>query len=215
MPGAAGGSAGAGGAGDLATMRLRYFVLPSLFAVGVPICVLAPSSFVSNASPGDGWLLLLVIIAFLYLLLSIASAAAAIVLTVWKQWQGAACCVILPLFAGAFLLRPTLLRYLSVSDELRYALSSAHYAQVVASLPATADPKMVWFFWRDASGFLSGETLEYLVYDQSDGFAQATDNRSVAWKASVAKTYPGTPEEGVNGSARHIFGHYYVVYVGD
>ena|SRR5580658_6786646 len=91
------------------------------------------------------------------------------------------------------------------------------YERVVAAAPQTEEPRLIWFFWVDASRMLDGETLVYLVFDESDEFALSDVQRSVAWKARALSTFmkatgfiggPKMPDD-----PHHLVGHYYVVHL--
>jgi hypothetical protein len=77
----------------------------------------------------------------------------------------------------------------------------------------------VRFFWVDASAPLNGETLVFLVFDESDEFALPDVQRSAAWKARAlsgfmkATGFIGGPK--VPDEPHRLFGHYYVVHVDD
>ena len=67
------------------------------------------------------------------------------------------------------------------------------------------------------SGFQDGETLVYLVYDESNEFGLPASERSEEWLKRAQMTFtaqtnhselPEFPDR-----ARHLLGHYYVIDV--
>ena len=110
----------------------------------------------------------------------------------------------------------------SVFSNISWAANLAHFLMLRQSYAAKLDllapsdkPRLVWFFWRDASAALDGMTLEYLVFDESDEFSLPNDKRSAAWKTRAFDTYvklSGFPDGAkMPDNALHLTGHYYVV----
>jgi hypothetical protein len=101
------------------------------------------------------------------------------------------------------------------ADLTHYLMLRPWYAAKVNALPASEEPRLAWFFWRDATAGLDGMTLQYLVFDESDEFSLPGDKRSAAWKTRTFNTYvkvSGFPDGAkMPDNVLHLTGHYYIV----
>jgi hypothetical protein len=100
------------------------------------------------------------------------------------------------------------------ADFTHYFIFQSFYRARVNATPIDTQPRLVWFFWRDASALLDF-SLQYLLYDESDEVSLPANRRSVAFGDRAVKTYreaSGFVFGPTIESVRHLTGHYYVVY---
>jgi hypothetical protein len=142
---------------------------------------------------------------------------ACLVLVIRMRWCRALSFVLLPVLAAPIViwLLPLAAGIDWAADFTHYSMFRSFYAERVDATPVDAEPRLVWFFWRDASALLE-LTLEYLVYDQTDEISLPDHQRSAAFGERAVETY--RKESGfVFGpkikNVRHLTGHYYVVDV--
>ena len=152
---------------------------------------------------------------------------AAVLLAISLAFQGSrrhvvAGTIVLASFLLLALLLPARKAVLGSGDYVRLATSVLFAGQTAAA--GGADPRMFWTLWRTDRNWMSPSVLEFLVYDDSDGFALPDGARSDSWKQRALSNYhamtgyTGEPPKGLgaDGSpyrARHLLGHYYVVAV--
>ncbi len=105
---------------------------------------------------------------------------------------------------------------MSVGDYAHLPMLRPSYQAKIKAAANSQEPRLIWFFWRDASG-LFDETLKFLVFDESDELSLPNAERSASWKARASKAYkiatnfyfePTMPDE-----AQHLFGHYHTIMV--
>ncbi|MDR3537751.1 MAG: hypothetical protein P4L71_14735 [Acetobacteraceae bacterium] len=123
----------------------------------------------------------------------------------------------MPVLIALLILRPaTPIPSPAPGDYVHYFLFRQDYQARIDAEADAPPPRLLWFFWRDASPVF-GQTLVYLVFDESDGFARSDDERSEDWKTRARTTYldqqrmiaPARMPDRI----RHLFGHFYVVYL--
>jgi hypothetical protein len=106
---------------------------------------------------------------------------------------------------------------LNAADYIYFAVFSWQYERAVDAAPRTYGPRLLWFFWVDASPPIDGETLMFLAFDENDEFALPDVQRSAAWKACAlsgfmtAIEFAGGPE--MLDGPHHLIGHDYVAYL--
>ena len=178
------------------------------------------SNFVSSTSAADIVVFALSLFsAGLYSLTALVSAVLGFVRLRRGAWAAVLTWSIVPAAMLAFILVPGALRTVfAAADYVHFAVCWPRYATAVVAAHDSGEPPLLWFFWRDASGFLSGQTLVYLVYDQSDGLARPEAIRTAECQLRAQTTFKAATKcvSGPNwqGGPHHLFGHYYVVYVG-
>jgi len=113
-----------------------------------------------------------------------------LLLVVRMRWRRALSFVLLPALATPIViwLLPLAAGIDWAADFTHYSMFRSFYAGRVDATSVGAEPRLVWFFWRDASGLLE-LTLEYLVYDQTDEISLPDDQRSAAFGERAVETY--------------------------
>ena len=198
---------------------LRWPLLSACFAFGTPLCLGVLLSFVSPTSRAGALLFPIIMLAAAGYLLA---AFTCIGIGIWEasrgRWTSVLSCTVIPAAIAMFVASPdTYKGLLNAADYIHFAAFNREYEAAVEAAPRTDGPRLLWFFWVDASAPLAGETLVFLVFDESDEFALPDIQRSEAWKAHAlsafmkATGFIGGPQ--VPDRPHHLFGHYYVVRV--
>jgi hypothetical protein len=195
----------------------RWKLLAACFAFGTPFLPGLLLSFVSTTSSAGTF-------AFLFVMLALVGYLSAGFICIWVgiaqasngRWGAALQCAIVPAIIATFVAFPgTYKRTLVAADYIHFAAFSLRYKSAVDAAPRTNGPRLLWFFWVDASAPLAGETLVFLVFDESDEFALPDAQRTAAWKARAlsgfmkATGFVGGPE--MPDKAHCLIGHYYVI----
>jgi hypothetical protein len=176
-------------------------------------------SFVSTASRAGA---LLFVVSVLALAGYLVAGLTGIGIGIWQasrgRWGSVIQCTVVPAAIAVFVAFPeTFSTLLNMADYIHFAAFSRRYERAVDAAPLTDGPRLLWFFWVDASAPLEGETLVFLVFDESDEFALPGVQRSTAWQARAlggfmqATGFAGGPH--MPDKAHHLIGHYYVVSV--
>ena len=132
------------------------------------------------------------------------------------RWRRAMSLGLLPAIAVSIVIwaLPLVVRIEWAAAFAHYSMFRPFYAAQVDSTPFGTEPRLIWFFWRDASA-LSDLTLEYLLYDESDEVSLPANKRSATFNDRAMETYR-TANGMVFGpkieNVGHIVGHYYAVY---
>ena len=197
----------------------RWTFLSACFAFGTPICLGLLFSFVSTTGPAN---VLLVLFSLLALVGYLVAGLTSIGVGVWHvsrgRWASVLQCTVIPGAIAMFVAFPGAFRgLLGAADYIHFAAFSRQYERAVDAAPRADAPRLLWFFWVDASAPLDGETLVFLVFDESDEFALPDVQRSAAWKARalsgfmMATGFAGGPK--MPDNPHHLVGHYYAVRV--
>lgn len=199
--------------------RKRWVALLPAISLGVPLGVGLMWSFTSTTS---GLGIAAVCATLMAALAYITATAVALGVGAWLLWRkswcaAASCLLLLAMFVALIAYAPFARTVMTdVPDYIHFLALSPHYLAEVASIQAQGEPRLRWFLWRDASG-MSGETLIYLVYDESDEFSRPDATRSGSWRERAKRAFTaemGWPlNESMRDEARHLLGHYYVVAV--
>jgi hypothetical protein len=197
----------------------RWTFLAACFAFGTPLCFGLLFSFVSTTGPAGALLFPASMLALVgYLVAGLTSIGVGIAQASKGRWGEALQSAVVPAAVAMFVAFPgTYKAILNAADYIHFAIFSGRYERAVDAAPRTDGPRLLWFFWADASAPLAGETLVFLVFDESDELALPNAQRSAAWKARALSGFmkatgfvggPTMPED-----PHRLFGHYYVLHL--
>jgi len=199
----------------------RWLALPIFASLGIPLALAILWSFVSTTSySGNILFLFSFFVWLLYFLCGVTALCVGMVFLTKRSWRSASSCSLLPMAVVALTLHEPFWFFICfwVPSYVHFAMLSPYYLYEISSTGWVGEPRMRWFYWRDASG-LSGETLVYLVFDESDEFSIPNVQRSDTWKTRASKGLATTTNYEISAKmpddALHLLGHYYVVDVYD
>lgn len=199
----------------------RWLALPIFASLGIPLALATLWSFVSTTSSfGHIVFFLSLVIWLFYFLGGVTALCVSMFFLTKRRWRSASSCSLLPMAVVALTLYSPFWFFICfwVPSYVHFAMLGPYYLYEISSMGWVGEPRMRWFYWRDASG-LSGETLVYLVFDESDEFSIPNVRRSDAWKTRASKGLITTTNYAISAEmpddALHLLGHYYLVNVYD
>jgi hypothetical protein len=130
-------------------------------------------------------------------LMLLPTMAVAIAWIVWlirnsflRRWRRLASVIVAPFVAYGFFI---LLGMLDINpDQIRFEFTQQSYLKQIAEKTSSEPPRLEIFLWGTTGGAAVTNTLDYLIYDESDEVGLPVAQRSAEWKSRAGAMCPGT-----------------------
>ena len=174
---------------------------PSVIAVGIPMLLI-----VIRATPVGADFVYVVMgipaLLLIWLLAAVAALAMALRSLKARAWRRSLSRAILPLTVVAAFIQPrfSIASINLAGDLIHFEMVQSRYLAELATMPKTAEPKLVIFDWGGWITMSNG-----VVYDESDEVALPAGQRSPAWKARANDTELNCSAYAVRAIGDHFY----------